>query len=361
MSDEIIININPSASDNIIIDATTSPPENIQITPILSDVISVNGKTGVVVLNKGDIGLDQVDNTSDLNKPLSNSATSALFLKADLSLLGKYIPLSSVDTQLNINSTNVVQNSAVAKKIQDIENLIIKDFSEYLPLSGGDISGNLNVQTKLLSAGTDLLDIFLRAETDSQTLFYNITSEDLTIVRGNTVNLSSLSYRNIGNQASTIQEFASSYSGSIFQGYTVTLYNERVYAFAGTDKNNPNHYLEVNSNPYKPIYREVSLSGNEIILDTFYLGDFKSAKYNLQIETNFNNDIYYSEINVIGSVQTSIGTACEYGVIFTDQLIMGYDAKVSINNLNLILYYNYDPTPDRKLIIKGLRTNFYKI
>lgn len=122
MSDEIIININPSASDNIIIDATTSPPENIQITPVLSNIISVNGKTGVVVLNKGDIGLDQVDNTSDLNKPLSNSAISALFLKADLSLLGKYIPLSSVDTQLNINSTNVVQNSAVAKKIQDIEN-----------------------------------------------------------------------------------------------------------------------------------------------------------------------------------------------------------------------------------------------
>jgi hypothetical protein len=241
------------------------------------------------------------------------------------------------------------------------ENLIIKDFSEYLPLSGGDISGNLNVQTKLLSAGTDLLDIFLTTETDSQTLFYDITSEDLTIVRGNTVNLSALSYRNIENQASTIEEFANSYSGSIFQGYTVTLYNERVYAFAGTDKNNPNHYLEVNSNPYKPIYREVSLSGNEIVLDTFYLGDFKSAKYNLQIETNFNNEIYYSEINVIGSVETSIGTACEYGVIFTDQLIMGYDASVSINNLNLILYYNYDPTPDRKLIIKGHRTNFYKI
>jgi len=50
-----------------------------------SGVKSVNGKIGNVVLTKQDIGLSNVDNTSDLNKPLSLLAISALNLKADLS------------------------------------------------------------------------------------------------------------------------------------------------------------------------------------------------------------------------------------------------------------------------------------
>lgn len=41
-------------------------------------VTSVNGQTGVVVLTKNDIGLGQVDNTSDLNKPVSTATQTAL-------------------------------------------------------------------------------------------------------------------------------------------------------------------------------------------------------------------------------------------------------------------------------------------
>lgn len=46
-------------------------------------VDSVNGKTGVVVLTKTDLGLGNVDNTSDLNKPISIATQSALNLKAN--------------------------------------------------------------------------------------------------------------------------------------------------------------------------------------------------------------------------------------------------------------------------------------
>ena len=47
-------------------------------------VASVNGQTGVVVLAKADIGLGNVDNTSDANKPVSTAQQSALNLKANL-------------------------------------------------------------------------------------------------------------------------------------------------------------------------------------------------------------------------------------------------------------------------------------
>ena len=45
---------------------------------------SVAGKTGVVVLDKADVGLALVDNTSDLSKPISTATSNALVLKANL-------------------------------------------------------------------------------------------------------------------------------------------------------------------------------------------------------------------------------------------------------------------------------------
>lgn len=41
------------------------------------EVLSVAGKTGVVTLNKGDVGLGNVDNTSDANKPVSTAQANA--------------------------------------------------------------------------------------------------------------------------------------------------------------------------------------------------------------------------------------------------------------------------------------------
>lgn len=47
-------------------------------------VDSVNGRTGVVVLTKADVGLSSVDNTSDAGKPVSTATQTALNLKAPL-------------------------------------------------------------------------------------------------------------------------------------------------------------------------------------------------------------------------------------------------------------------------------------
>ncbi|MBL8159333.1 hypothetical protein JNJ66_02665 [Candidatus Saccharibacteria bacterium] len=46
-------------------------------------VDSVNGQTGVVVLTKADVGLGNVDNTSDASKPVSSATQAALDAKAD--------------------------------------------------------------------------------------------------------------------------------------------------------------------------------------------------------------------------------------------------------------------------------------
>lgn len=67
---------------------------------IKGTVLKVNGKDGAVVtLTKDDIGLGEVDNTSDLNKPISNATQTALNAKAPLQT-GTQI-LSCTDTSLN--------------------------------------------------------------------------------------------------------------------------------------------------------------------------------------------------------------------------------------------------------------------
>jgi hypothetical protein len=91
------------------------------------------------------------------------------------------------------------------------------------------------------------------------------------------------------------------------------------------------------------------------------LGDFKTAKYTLQVETSFDNNIYYSELNVVGSVQTQTAAVSEYGQISTTDLVLGYTAYINANNLNLYLIHNIDNDVTHKLLVKGLRTNHYKI
>lgn len=46
-------------------------------------VSTVAGRTGAVVLAKADVGLPNVDNTTDANKPVSTAQAAALALKAD--------------------------------------------------------------------------------------------------------------------------------------------------------------------------------------------------------------------------------------------------------------------------------------
>jgi hypothetical protein len=53
-------------------------------------VQSVAGKVGIVTLAKADVGLSNVDNTSDLNKPISTATQTALDLITDVNWTGDY-------------------------------------------------------------------------------------------------------------------------------------------------------------------------------------------------------------------------------------------------------------------------------
>lgn len=73
------------ANDDVlpIVDTSAATTKKVSITQIKaqSPVQSVSGKTGAVTLDKSDVGLSNVDNTSDVNKPISSATQTALDAK----------------------------------------------------------------------------------------------------------------------------------------------------------------------------------------------------------------------------------------------------------------------------------------
>ena len=78
-------------------------------------VDSVNNKTGVVVLDKTDIGLENVDNTSDMNKPVSTAQAEAnALIKNDAS--------TDATEKANVAQANAIAASAPASHVGSGDN-----------------------------------------------------------------------------------------------------------------------------------------------------------------------------------------------------------------------------------------------
>ena len=78
-------------------------------------VLSVAGKTGVVTLDKNDVALGNVDNTSDVNKPISTAQSTALGLKVD-KVTGKSLISDSEITRLSTVVNQTIPVTSVAGK-----------------------------------------------------------------------------------------------------------------------------------------------------------------------------------------------------------------------------------------------------
>jgi hypothetical protein len=175
----------------------------------LDDVVtSVNGSKGDVVLTKSSVGLSNVDNTSDANKPISTSTLTALNLKSDLSY---------VNTQLNLkqnllgftpyNATNpsgyisgitqTMVNNALGYTPYDASNpsgyisginssLVINalGFTPYNSLNPNNYTSNLGTVTSVepILLGTEGTDIntSITNSTSSPQIYLNIPSASST-------------------------------------------------------------------------------------------------------------------------------------------------------------------------------------
>lgn len=75
-------------------------------TPDAPPVTSVNGQTGAVVITKDDIGLDQVDNTSDADKPIS-TAQDARFDLNEADIAQNSSDIAALDTRMDTAEADI--------------------------------------------------------------------------------------------------------------------------------------------------------------------------------------------------------------------------------------------------------------
>lgn len=71
--------------------------DNLPTIPSSAPVDSVNGQTGVVVITATDVGLGNVDNTSDLDKPISTATQTALDNKSDVGHTHTEVDITDLD------------------------------------------------------------------------------------------------------------------------------------------------------------------------------------------------------------------------------------------------------------------------
>ncbi len=95
-------------------------------------VVSVNGQTGVVTLAKADIGLGNVDNTSDANKPISTATQTALNTKQATLVSGANLK--------TVNSTTLLGSGDLAVQPTLVSGTNIKTVNGNTLLGSGDLT-----------------------------------------------------------------------------------------------------------------------------------------------------------------------------------------------------------------------------
>jgi len=210
-----------------------------------NNTLTVNGLSSLGNILSGGVELHDIFLTSETDSQtltytessaelsISNGNTVSLSALIDYETAfsessAKYEDTSTV-VQSNSSNWNFGYNVAtyVQANSADWEESaeILPTVTNYLSTNSVTIS-TLNVAGQLLSANTDLFDIFLTSETDSQTLTYTESSAELSISNGNTVSLSALiDYETAFSQSSAKYE----------DTYTTVQTNSSSWNYQGTD------------------------------------------------------------------------------------------------------------------------------
>jgi hypothetical protein len=155
--------------------STTIFAGNWQKWVISGQVLSVNTRTGAVVLNSSDVTLGNCDNTSDANKPVSTATQTALNLKANLAsptFTGTVTIPSAVISGLRLStSTKTTTYSIVSTDYTLRADATVGAFTITLPTAVG-IDGQVFVIKKIDATGNSVTI----ATTSSQTIDGNLTA-----------------------------------------------------------------------------------------------------------------------------------------------------------------------------------------
>lgn len=150
-----------------------------------TSVNSVAGKTGVVTLTKSDVGLSNIDNTSDANKPVSTATQTALNAKVSTTTTVNGHALSSNVTvsKSDVGLGNVDNTADTSKPISTATQTALNNkVSTTTTVNGHALSGNVTVTAGDVGLGSVTNDAqikstdFPSSSTDGQVAVFNGTT-----------------------------------------------------------------------------------------------------------------------------------------------------------------------------------------
>src|SRR5699024_10093146 len=131
-----------------------------------SDVQSVNGKTGNVTLTKADVGLSNVNNTADSDKPVATTSVNGLMSKADKSKLDKATSNATASTVVSRDSSGkskfkgVTIESAPAANTDATTKAYVD--AQVSSVAGGSVLSNTDWDAMRTTASTGVVEGFVK-------------------------------------------------------------------------------------------------------------------------------------------------------------------------------------------------------
>lgn len=118
----------------------------------------INNKNNPHAVTKAQVGLSNVDNTSDASKPISTATQTALDKKADKSALSSYVTTSTLTSTISETVSSINKNIDLLEEEVNTNTTSIQGLTNNLSTkydkTGGIISGNVSITGSLSTNGS---------------------------------------------------------------------------------------------------------------------------------------------------------------------------------------------------------------
>ena len=248
MSDCDQIIINDSTTNDYIVITDNVIKDNVDVVAEGSLVTSVNSRIGAIFLTKSDVKLDLVDNTSDLNKPISNATLSALLFKVDLSAFNTlndivtsqygswnnvYFTVNSLSGNWNLAYSNTSKLSSDFNSLYSTVNLNSSTNWNYLGTDIKALTGNWNSTYSWVNTNSSIATFTISISAPSLSgTFYGDGSKLTGVSNYNGTDIKSLT----GNWQNTFNT-VSSLSSNWQSAYIISTYYQNTSGIFLTNTN----------------------------------------------------------------------------------------------------------------------------
>lgn len=316
-------------------------------------VDSVNGQTGVVVLTKSSIGLGNVDNTSDANKPISTATQTALNAKQD--------EITSNDNEIIFNNAGTLEGSdtisidPTTKGLRVIQTLVAANTSGNIVLD----SVNLQANASANSPNNQFVVTDTQIGIDTNNAGFNIGTgggaliiDAVNIVHNGTSDAGTITFENnnfsLGNGTDPIDVKGLGYSfnfGSVnanvnvsgpIQGHGFQTNINAAATISSTAFTNA-FYDSANFGCSSPNY--TSFNAAPVIDEIITNNNYNGVNVNANIST-FSGNAGYTGVGVFGNLGTFSANSFYQGVAINPNITMinGNATGINVDMSNVTVY-----------------------